>query len=257
MSDYKVTALGVGVELTSDQRTLIRSVPKVPALVVIEIRNRFGALLPKDEMIAAANLGVALAAWTYEPQSGTPFQQWAYYRAMERVLDACRREMVQRRIRAAQGAVFGFLLAEPSQRERNPFEETDESLKGELRGLAKQMLLSMMHADPGPAPEPETMMVERETWVATRAALARVIDGLDEEDRKIIHTVYEANHHFTEAARLLAMPYWTLVRRHHSLMGALRKRFAALGVRQAPNELDGYVPSLFGRETADTVPDDG
>lgn len=232
-----MTSRAPKLALTAEQKALVRSVPGLVERAAHEVRRRFGAILAFEELVAIGHLAVALASQTYDPghERRVPFQQWAFYRALEAMLTAGRAEKPHRRVVRAVRAGLRFAALEHRAVDRDVFSETDQALFDELTDLADGCLTAMLDVLHAPlAADPESNVLEDEARATTDRALEAVIAELAPDERDLLRLRFAEDLDVKEIARARGVPYWTLLRRHHDLLKRMQRRLRQLGVSSAP-----------------------
>jgi DNA-directed RNA polymerase specialized sigma24 family protein len=135
--------------------------------------------------------------------------------------------MTARSLRAASR----FLALEKRPGPRDPFDDTDASLFGELVDLCDGALIAALHALDAPAsPTPEDALIGREEIVRTKAALDQAIAELPAETGRTLRLHVEDDVKLTEAAAERGASYWIVYREHHDALKKLQKKLASRGV---------------------------
>lgn len=233
-----VRTLRPRVPLDAAQKVLARSVPGLVERVARDVTRTYGPFLPFEEMVATGHFAVALAAQSFDASYGVPFSQWAFYRATEAILDAGRRERRHRVILRARRAAMRFLAVERRAAD-DPFQETTESLRGELDELAGGLMTAMLDALVDKRVDAEEEIQDRESFGRARGALERVMAELSKEDRELVELQFGEDVDLRRIAAARGVSYFKLWRAKQELLKKMRRRLEQLGVHgpvEAPRD---------------------
>lgn len=185
-----------------------------------------------DDLHSAGNEGLVEAALRYDPEAGVPFAAFAHYRVRGAMIDAARRAAphVRRRSRALRALQASQALLEEANRNQPSPEVSDpRNLQQRVQAaadLVAQTTAAVMLSRLGPV-DPESVadaQRDPEEQVAHGLALSRLrglVDGCDDEAKKMIEALYVEGLSMHEYAAQLGISVSTISRHHARLVGKL------------------------------------
>ena len=212
-------------------------------VIARQLSRELGLSSPhRDDLESAGREGLVNAARRFEPDRGVPFRRYANHRVRGAMLDALRRESTlprraHERLRALSGALelneaaSEELGAEPSPGAATADARLAEHLANLATALATGLVAQTVNDDEqqpialDPRPSPEEAVARSEL----RQLLLGALDGLTEQERRLVHEHYFEGRRFDHVAAELGMSKSWASRLHARAIGKLSARLGGGG----------------------------
>jgi hypothetical protein len=206
--------------LTPEQRALASSVRGTTQRAADELLRTHGPILPFDNLIALGNLGIVIAAHTFDGSRGIPFSHWALCRALCSMLDGAPVDHKPDGVAAAMRAAMLFLSRE-LHADLSPI-DSDHPLEDEAacQAIEDAIIVAMVEAA-----RPRDANVE--SWSKPCAAIDRAAKALRPEQRKILELLRAGEYDLRSVTRGRNLDYWTLLEDYRAIIRAIRSEIAA------------------------------
>ena len=194
-------------DLYERHRALVRKIAS-------QTRSRYRLSIDLDELEAAGYQGLVEAGEAFDPNRGTAFSTFAYYRIRGAILDTCRSlGLIRRqyRKRAQFDEAANSVLAESA----SPSGQHGSWITQSLDNLAVAFELSE-HGPLGESPERRTS--QKQLGQRLRQAMTQ----LSEQERRILEQYYFEERRMREIAEELDVSVSWVSRVHRRLLGKLR-----------------------------------
>jgi hypothetical protein len=239
------------VKLTSAQKKLVRSVPGLAERAARDATKRFGALQPLDVMERSAHYGIALAAQSFDPDTGPSFEQWAYLKAMATIMDDARSERRQAdRIAAGRHAAMELLRFEHRASREEDAYATEQQDRSELNAYKAGVVAAFMRGLAGTpmAAGGEDEMISRIDATRAAEALHRVYEGFRPEQLELLACEGETD--LKELAPKWRKSWWTLARARQKLLKVVGARLMGQNIEEMPAWDEEIWGALAGTQDA-------
>jgi RNA polymerase sigma factor FliA len=222
-------------ELFDEGQPLVRS-------LAAKIYRNLPVRMDLDDLIAYGQIGLAEAARDFQPQRGSQFTTYAYYRIRGAIYDGVSKmswtsRSHYRRLRYEQ------MANETLQRESDAAPSCDRDLLEQdaqwLRAVTEKLAVVYLATHRGQergirdswiedpaAPQPPTVVASREV----RQELHALIETLPPAERRLIHTIYFEGATLQEAAQRLGISKSWASRLHARILENLARSLRQIGV---------------------------
>ena len=218
-------------------QALIESHRSYAHAIAAEVLRKLPSHAEKDELEAAANLGLVEAAQMFDSSRGVQFKTFSYYRIRGAVYDSIRRatwvsKTEYDKVRAEAAAnEYMTDYADGKQSDGSPAQLLD-SMSRASEALATCYFLSL-EAENAPNPEDPSQDAEERLIASEQGALLReAIGNLPDNQRAVFEGYYFQGKKFNEIADGLGLSKSRVCRIHAKGLEALRD--ALSGVLAAP-----------------------
>jgi RNA polymerase sigma factor FliA len=222
--------------LTPEQQRLVEEARWLLPHVVREVAGRLKRLPLRIDMDAVAAEGLTLAARSYDPKLGVPFDRYAKHRARGAIFDAARRELrdLQRIQCAVREAGTDVLTYEKPR--GDAFQDGDAEVQGHLDAYCATHLAAMFASQAGEMARAvgEQRFVLAEEQRRAREALERALVGLDDREQTLVRLHYFQGRDMRQVAKELRVSYPSVHRYRNKVLERLGIRLRAAGVTEAP-----------------------
>lgn len=220
--------------LTPERQALVDSLGRFPDQEATNIAESKGARYLLTELKAAARLGAARAAATYEPVDGATFLDLAKCHVRGAIFDYLRHEGRQQTFRRAaeMAAHHACVQVTPTQQDAiDPRRDDEAAARQKLTAYANAKLSAITLAfwleSEQTAPDPETAAMLRPFFAAMREDVA----ALRASDQELLRLVYAEGKDLRDAAAGVSLAYPTAKARHRKLLQRLRESFERRGLQ--------------------------
>lgn len=207
---------------------------------MIRLANKMATMLPRvdaDELRSIGAEALVRAALRYDPDSGVPFESFAFYRVRGSMIDGSRaKDRGGRQYRRAELALARSQeLLESAAKDEARAKASDARTLAERVAAAKRLVektaaIAMMTRCPvrevdavssgAPEQDAERELLKREQL----ANLRRVVDELPEPQRELVSAIYLEGQTLTAYAERVGKSLATISRRHSRVLGELADR---------------------------------
>jgi RNA polymerase sigma factor for flagellar operon FliA len=228
-----------------DPRELIEGSQGLVRSLASKIHRTLPPYVELDDLIAYGQVGLAEAARDFEPDRGTQFSTFAYYRIRGAIYDGLakmtwfsRSQYKQIRLEQMANATLGAeheAEAESPEADSGSLEEQVRWFRRVTRSLSVVYLATQVESPEGlgagdvedvKAATPPAAAAAREA----RQKLVQLIDALPEQEKYLIRAVYYEGQTLQEAARSLGISKSWASRVHAKTLGRLGRSLQMVGV---------------------------
>ncbi|MEJ7732988.1 MAG: sigma-70 family RNA polymerase sigma factor [Polyangiaceae bacterium] len=222
--------------LSAEQQRMVEQTRWLVPHIARDAARRLKQLALRIDVSALADEGLTLAARSYDPTLGVPFERYARYRATGTIFDAARREArdLQRIQCAVREAGTDVLTYEKPR--GDAFHDGDADVQGHLDSYCATHLAAMFASQAGEMARAvgEERFVLAEDELHAREALDRALVGLDEREQTLVRLHYFQGQDMRQVAKALRVSYPSVHRYRNKVLERLGIRLRAAGVTQAP-----------------------
>jgi RNA polymerase sigma factor (sigma-70 family) len=230
--------------LTAEQKKLVRENHGAVERARITARREHREMLDQvtdAQLLTEGTLSLAFSVQSFDPARGKDFEVWAFYHAYFAMLNLARDDgrygKIKKKIRAA---VYQRLLeAQPPAIDLH--EESPDVARAHVTAFtdgAAMAVLACLGLTPARG---EADILERDVVTRAERALARVVEELRPEHRRLLELHFVDGHPLKHIAQALGDGYRGLLDEFHALLARMGARLRTLGLDEAPNTLDAAI----------------
>ncbi|GEM_PF-3551378 len=211
-------------KLTSEQATRVeRMAPRVASIAITVGRGL--SHVPRSDLESAGNEALVRAATRYDPETGVPFANYAYYRIRGAMLDTARKQAPG--TRQARRALLKLeasqsLLEHETRRGTHNIEDAARRVAA-ARAIYERHAQMAKLANDTPV-EPDSVTIDRdnpETQLLAKERRLRIENltaQLPTEDRELLEAIYNRDISMRQYATQMGVSAATVSRRHARLL---------------------------------------
>lgn len=212
-----------------EREALIQSGIHYARHLATKLARELPGVVPLDDLVAAAHLGLVDAANRYDPSRGAQFTTFAHYRIRGAILDHVRdatASMPHYRARLASAAAIDSLVEERLGPAVTEVSRADaalalDALLGEMATVYTLAEIATETAQEAPLdPESNALAVDR------RRKLEGAIDALPEREARLLRAMYFEHMTLEQAGAAMGLSKSWTSRLHAKSVASLRERLA-------------------------------
>jgi RNA polymerase sigma factor (sigma-70 family) len=232
--------------LTPEQKELVRNGHGAVERARFSARRDHGDILKHvtdAQMLTEGTISLGFSAQTFDPARGSRFEEWAFYHAWFAMLDLARDDGRYAHIKAKMREAIYQHLREARPPAVDVHDEAPEVARAHVSaftdGAAMAVLARLgMHPARG-----EADILEREAVARAERALARVVEELRPEHRRLLRLHFVEGFPLKQIAEVLGDGYRRVLDEFHDLLARMGARLRTLGLHELPPQLDAIVLS--------------
>lgn len=230
--------------LTAEQQKLVRENHGAVERARFTARRDHREILDQvtdAQLLTEGTLSLAFSAQSFDPARGKDFEIWAFYHAYFAMLDLARDDGRYAKIKTKMRAAVYQRLLEARPPAIDAHEESPDVARAHVTAFtdgAAMAVLARLGLNPARG---EADILERDVVTRAERALARVVEELRPEHRRLLELHFVDGHPLKHIAEALGDGYRGLLEEFHALLARMGARLRTLGLDEVPTTLDAAI----------------